>query len=207
MAANGAHRRLVRSGFRLPDEAEEGPAGVRASRSTSPVEGPRSVDIFTFPKVAEQHSYQAVRSGRPCRSPCDEPAGATLRIALVLDRPRHGCPPRPGARSFFQASCARSRRRASHRPTDASACRSPPQGSSAASPPTHPCRHTSSATCRKSHRSHRIAARLRRREPGLVLFQNADNLFVRKSRSLHCLSPHPRNRLTSKRAQFRGARH
>lgn len=44
---------------------DEGLRWVRASRSTPPVEGPRSVNIFTFPEVAEQHSYEAVRSGKP----------------------------------------------------------------------------------------------------------------------------------------------
>ena len=46
-----------------------------------------------------------------------------------------------------------------------------------------------------------------RMQPRLVLLQNADDLFVGKSRSLHCLSPHPDNRPTSKRGHFRGAGH
>src|SRR5690606_23694758 len=52
-----------------------------------------------------------------------------------------------------------------------------------------------------------FAAKLRRRKPCLVLLQNADDLFVGKSRSLHGLSPPPGDRLTSKRGQFRGAGH
>jgi hypothetical protein len=35
-----------------------------------------------------------------------------------------------------------------------------------------------------------------------VLLQNADDLLVGKSRSLHCLASFPDNRLTSKRGQF-----
>lgn len=51
--------------FQGPIPRLKRPVWVRASRSTSPVEGPRSVDIFTFLEVAEQHSYQAVRSEKP----------------------------------------------------------------------------------------------------------------------------------------------
>ncbi len=52
-----------------------------------------------------------------------------------------------------------------------------------------------------------LAALLLRAEPGLVLLQDANNLFFAETASLHRLSPQLENRLTSNRGLFREARH
>nr|BAH89853.1 UDP-glucose pyrophosphorylase [uncultured bacterium] len=50
-----------------------------------------------------------------------------------------------------------------------------------------------------------FAAQLTGRHASLMLLQNADDLFLRKPGSLHCLSPSLRNRLTQNREHLRGA--
>jgi len=52
-----------------------------------------------------------------------------------------------------------------------------------------------------------FAAQLLRTQPGLVLLQNATDLFFAETASLHRLSPQLENRLTSNRGLFRGAGH
>lgn len=50
---------------------------------------------------ANRHHLVATDGSGNLRLHADEPAGPTLRIALVLDRPGHGGPPRPRRQKFF----------------------------------------------------------------------------------------------------------
>jgi hypothetical protein len=50
-----------------------------------------------------------------------------------------------------------------------------------------------------------LAAQFLRAKPGLMLFQNANDLFFAETASLHRLAPQLENRLTKISGHFRGA--